>query len=85
MLVGIQKAAEGLAASVKVMLRKMSGDEASYEIAPGYSHRVSGAYFDDTGNTDGWQKEVYEAARDIMSTNKLRTIYDVGCGSAYKS
>jgi SAM-dependent methyltransferase len=84
MLVGIQKAAEGLAASVKVMLRKMSGDEASYEIAPGYSHRVSGAYFDDTGNTDGWQKEVYEAARDIMSTNKLRTIYDVGCGSAYK-
>ena len=78
------KAAEGLAALTKATLSKIGGDETLYEIAPGYSHRASGAYYDDTGNSDGWQKEVYEAAREIMRTNGLRTIYDVGCGSGYK-
>jgi SAM-dependent methyltransferase len=85
MLVGkIERAAEGLVALSKVTIRRMRGDKALYEIAPGYSSRASGRYFDDTAYTDEWQKEVYEAARDIMRWNNLRTIYDVGCGSAYK-
>jgi SAM-dependent methyltransferase len=80
----LRKVGEGLAASAKATIRKMSGHKSSYEIAPGYYHRAAGMYFDDTNSTDGWQKEVYEAARDIMRANKLCTIYDVGCGSAHK-
>lgn len=55
-----------------------------YGVAPGYFHRVRSRHYDDTHNTDGWQKEVYIAAADLMRKLNLRTVYDVGCGSGYK-
>jgi SAM-dependent methyltransferase len=76
--------AEVLAALTRASVRRIQGAQSLFEIAPGYSHRASGAYFDDTASTDDWQKEVYERARDIMRTQRLTSIYDVGCGSAYK-
>jgi SAM-dependent methyltransferase len=42
------------------------------------------AYFDDTGNRDEWQKEVYDHARELAVANGYRRILDVGCGSGYK-
>jgi SAM-dependent methyltransferase len=81
---GLAAAVDGLAALSKATLSKVGGGKRLYDIAPGYCHRAAAAYFDDTANADGWQKEVYEAARNIMKKNDLRTIYDIGCGSAYK-
>jgi len=62
----------------------MTGEPSLYGIFPGYFHRDRPAYFDDTANTDNWQKEVYEAACYLMQIHDLRTVYDVGCGSGYK-
>jgi SAM-dependent methyltransferase len=62
----------------------MAGDRTLYGIAPGYVHRSAAVYYDDTENTDNWQREVYEAAREIMKANDLHSVYDVGCGSGYK-
>ena len=70
--------------------------QASYSIAPalgspsrfaihaGYRHRDHIAYFDDTENSDNWQREVYETARDLAREEGLKSVYDVGCGSGYK-
>ena len=55
-----------------------------YEIKRAYFHRDHPAAFDDTINNDQWQKEVYEFARKIFDENKLQTVLDIGCGSAYK-
>ena len=41
-------------------------------------------FFDDQNNTDHFQKEVYEAAYRIASSNNLESVVDVGCGSAFK-
>lgn len=60
------------------------GRPSQYDIHPGYRHRPEVAYYDDTENTDGWQREVYEAARELMLEHDLSTVADVGCGSAYK-
>jgi len=60
------------------------GAESKFAIHPGYNHRTEIAYFDDTENTDNWQREVYERARDLMAREGLRTVYDVGCGSGFK-
>lgn len=84
MIEKLPRAAEGLAAAVRARFRRMAGDRALYSIAPGYVHRSAAVYYDDTENTDNWQREVYEAARDIMKANDLHSVYDVGCGSGYK-
>jgi SAM-dependent methyltransferase len=55
-----------------------------YEIRAGYSHRRAYHYFDDRTNTDMWQREVYQRAADIMRAERMRSIVDVGCGSAFK-
>jgi SAM-dependent methyltransferase len=55
-----------------------------YGIAQGYRHRKRKRYFDDTAETDEWQREVYSAAADLMQSEGLSTVYDVGCGSGYK-
>jgi SAM-dependent methyltransferase len=60
------------------------GGASKFDIHPGYTHRSRIAYFDDTENTDNWQREVYETARDLMREKGLRTVYDVGCGSGFK-
>jgi 2-polyprenyl-3-methyl-5-hydroxy-6-metoxy-1,4-benzoquinol methylase len=53
-------------------------------IKKGYHHAASVIDFDDTSNTDEWQKEVYLLARDVLAEKKYQTVIDVGCGSAYK-
>jgi len=55
-----------------------------YSIVPGYRHRAEASYFDDTANTDEWQKEVYFYAQCVMREKNLQSIYDVGCGSGFK-
>ncbi|HEX6181748.1 MAG TPA: methyltransferase domain-containing protein [Chitinophagaceae bacterium] len=55
-----------------------------FNIRKGYHHASSAVAFDDTGNTDEWQKEVYEIALNYMQQEKFHSIIDVGCGSAYK-
>lgn len=59
-------------------------DESKYCIFPGYRHRASERYFDDTPFADQYQREVYEFAADFAKKMSLRRIYDVGCGSGYK-
>jgi GR25 family glycosyltransferase involved in LPS biosynthesis/2-polyprenyl-3-methyl-5-hydroxy-6-metoxy-1,4-benzoquinol methylase len=62
----------------------MDREEKNFSIISGYRHRQNTIYFDDTGLTDEWQREVYFAARDLMLHHSLSTVYDVGCGSGYK-
>src|SRR5690242_8171342 len=58
--------------------------DSQYGIMPGYRHRRRTHYFDDTPRMDEWQREVYVAAAELMKKERLRTVYDVGCGSGYK-
>ena len=55
-----------------------------FNIKKGYHHASAAAAFDDTGNKDEWQREVYELALECMQHNNFHSILDVGCGSAYK-
>ncbi len=55
-----------------------------YNIIAGYRHRRETLYFDDTGLTDEWQRDVYIEAANLMASNQFSTVYDVGCGSGYK-
>jgi SAM-dependent methyltransferase len=83
----MRKAREAMAGIVGLGVataRRLGGDLSRYEIAAGYKHRDQAKHYDATANADEWQKEVYEAARFIMTRNDLRTVYDVGCGSGYK-
>lgn len=56
----------------------------NYCIPSWYRVRAENAFFDDTALKDEWQREVYLYARDVMRAEKLRTVYDVGCGSGFK-
>ncbi len=62
----------------------LAGGKRAYAIHPGYVHRNRAEYFDDTENSDEWQREVYEVARDLMRERGWRTVNDVGCGSGFK-
>lgn len=55
-----------------------------YCIKPGYRHRETISYYDDTALKDEWQKEVYQKVLDLMQKNNFSCVYDVGCGSGYK-
>ena len=55
-----------------------------YFIKEGYQHRLDNKYFDDTENTDKWQREVYTFARDTAVKNNFTKVMDIGTGSAYK-
>jgi Methyltransferase domain len=55
-----------------------------YCIKDGYTPRLRNRFFDDTPLTDEWQKEVYLKAREIADQNALRSVLDVGTGSAFK-
>lgn len=55
-----------------------------YNIKRGYIHKKEYIHFDDTINTDEWQKEVYLKAKEYVETNNLTSIIDYGCGSGYK-
>src|SRR3990170_2791407 len=78
------KAARLASRSLQYRLAPILGGPSRYAIHPGYDHRSEIAYFDDTENTDNWQREVYERARDLAAEQDLQTVYDVGCGSGYK-
>jgi hypothetical protein len=56
----------------------------TYCIKEGYQHRLDNRYFDDTENTDKWQREVYTFARDTAVKNNFTKVMDIGTGSAYK-
>jgi 2-polyprenyl-3-methyl-5-hydroxy-6-metoxy-1,4-benzoquinol methylase len=56
----------------------------NYSIKENYVHRLENKYFNDTSNTDGWQKEVYLYARKIVDENNFSKILDIGTGSAFK-
>ena len=55
-----------------------------FEIKRGYIHRSTVELFDDRGQTDSYQKEVYEKAASLMEQNGWQSVIDIGCGSGYK-
>src|SRR5205085_9353286 len=71
-------------AGLRYHLSPMLGAKTRYAIDPGYKHRPKPSYFDDTANSDNWQREVYEKARLLMRDEGLKSVYDLGCGSGYK-
>jgi Methyltransferase domain len=56
----------------------------NYFIKDGYVSRLDNKYFNDTRNTDKWQKEVYIYAKKLFNENKFSKVLDIGTGSAYK-
>ncbi|MGZ7236432.1 hypothetical protein ACXWOK_09565, partial [Streptococcus pyogenes] len=49
-----------------------------------YRHRPDNAFYDDTGQKDQHQREVYETAAAISKEIGAQIVFDVGCGSGYK-
>lgn len=49
-----------------------------------YRARSQYNHYDDTANEDQWQLEVYLHALGLIKKNHLKSIVDIGCGSAYK-
>jgi hypothetical protein len=66
------------------IVNKLFQPKENFFIKKGYHHAAGVIDFDDTSNTDEWQKEVYLLARDILSEKNYQSVIDVGCGSAYK-
>ena len=54
--------------------RILLGAEPQYGIAAGYVHRNQVVYYDDSGNTDDWQKKVNEYAAALMRTDRLSSV-----------
>lgn len=65
-------------------LNNLFQPEEKFCIKKGYHHTSSVIDFDDTSNTDEWQKEVYLLAKNILKEKNYQSVIDVGCGSAYK-
>ncbi|MBX2984569.1 MAG: class I SAM-dependent methyltransferase [Bacteroidia bacterium] len=55
-----------------------------YAIKRGYIHRKRIKTFNDNSLTDEYQNEVYIRARELYEGKQLKSLLDVGCGSAYK-
>lgn len=60
------------------------GARESHFIRAGYVPRHAAIYYNDTGNRDESQLEVYEYAREIALAHGLQSVCDLGCGSGYK-
>lgn len=56
----------------------------TYFIKEGYTIRPNNMFYNDTNMKDEWQKEVYEYAKKIFVANNLKSVWDIGTGSAYK-
>lgn len=69
---------------VSGMVAVLLQPEEKFCIKKGYHHAATVADFDDTSNTDEWQKEVYLFAKDVLTEKNYHSVIDVGCGSAYK-
>lgn len=61
-----------------------TGPRENLFIRAGYTPRLANSFFDDTGNADNWQREVYQFARSVCDREDLRVVCDIGCGSGYK-
>ncbi|MEO6313449.1 MAG: methyltransferase domain-containing protein [Chitinophagaceae bacterium] len=55
-----------------------------FAIKKGYHHAASAEAFDDTINTDEWQRPVYELAASLAKQQLQPVVIDIGCGSAFK-
>ena len=55
-----------------------------YDIVPGYRHRAEPSYCNATATKDDWQSEVYAYAAAAMDREGLCSVFDIGCGSAFK-
>lgn len=55
-----------------------------FGIKRGYRHRKTALFWDDTQQTDEYQKEVYESARVYLDQYGYKNVLDIGCGSAFK-
>jgi len=60
------------------------GGRQDYFIHEGYRHRLAPRYLDTAASTDSWQDEVYRFAREVADKYELRSVVDIGCGSAFK-
>jgi len=56
----------------------------TYFIKEGYTVRPNNMFYNDTNMKDEWQKEVYEYARKMLDIYNLKSVWDIGTGSAYK-
>ena len=63
---------------------RLSYKNDKYFIKPEYIIRENFIHYDDTGNTDGFQDDVYNYAKTLVNEYNLITIGDIGCGSGYK-
>ena len=55
-----------------------------YEIKIGYVTRKENIHFNDSGNKDEHQDEVYRRIKKLFIEKQLKSIIDIGCGSGYK-
>jgi SAM-dependent methyltransferase len=65
------------------MHRALGAPLACYGLNPRYVCNPV-AYFDDTANTDEWQKEIYDRAHELANAGGYTRVLDIGCGSGYK-
>lgn len=63
---------------------KIIGVTMSLFLPEGYEVRDTPEYYDDSENTDNWQREVYILARKLAEKLGIEHVYDYGCGSGYK-
>jgi len=56
----------------------------NFFIRPGYLSRTTYTHHDDRHFTDGNQNEIYLYAYKLAVEEGIESIYDVGCGSAFK-
>jgi 2-polyprenyl-3-methyl-5-hydroxy-6-metoxy-1,4-benzoquinol methylase len=80
----IEQEGRYFAAYIRSRSRALLGAVSKYDIAAGYVARARIVHYDDTSNTDEWQREVYEYAAALARCYHLSSVYDVGCGSGYK-
>lgn len=62
----------------------VTGSPENYFVRDGYQSREKATYFNDTGNQEASQAEVYQFAREICERESLRNVVDIGCGSGFK-
>jgi hypothetical protein len=74
-----------LAVQVEAIRKTLVQDAERRKYLPfGYLKRDKYTHYDDMGQEDQWQKEVYEFAASTARLGKYKKILDFGCGSANK-